>query len=407
MKITELEALRDHLDQFLAETLFPACSRHQQRHWGGVYVRGLLLDGERKSVGAMAERMPDGNEQNMQQFVSQSKWDFTTVRRRLAQRMEPLLSDAAIWAIDETSFPKKGQHSVGVAHQYCGALGKVANCQVCVSIHLATAAGSVPLDFELVIPQAWADDPARCEKAGIPEGCREHRTKWQLALDLIDRVRQMQLVDRLVNADADYGRVTEFRDGLQGRSLKYVVATEGKMGCWLKEAPGQPRQRKPGRGRPPTGWDYEDHKPLTPGEIASQINPSCWRDVTWREGSKGALRSRFAAVQVRAAHGYQSGVHPRRQEWLLIEWPSGASEPAGYWVSNLQGDTTLEALVRYAKLRWFIEHDYHQLKEELGLDHFEGRSWLGWHRHVTLTVLAYAFLHTERLRRQKKGRQLL
>jgi len=407
MKNSELETLRDLLDQFLAETLFPACSRHQQRHWGGVYVRGLLLDGERKSVGAMAERMPDGNEQNMQQFVSQSTWDHMDVRRRLAQRMEPLLGGDAVWAIDETSFPKKGEHSVGVAHQYCGALGKVANCQVCVSIHLATASGSVPLDFELVIPQKWSDDPVRCKKAGIPEAKTEHRTKWQLALVIAKHVRSWKLVDRVVTADADYGRVTEFRDGLHDMTLRYVLATEGKMGCWVGEVPGGPRQRKPGRGRPPTGYDYEGHTPLTPGEVARQLPVDAWHEITWRQGSKGALRSRFAAVRIRAAHGYQNGVHPRREEWLLIEWPEGEADPAGYWVSNLPEDIALEALVRYAKLRWFIENDYRQLKEELGLDHFEGRSWIGWNRHVTLTVLAYAFLLTERLRRQKKGQQLL
>jgi SRSO17 transposase len=407
MKYSELETLRDRLDQFLAETLFPACSRHQQRHWGGVYVRGLLLDGERKSVGAMAGRMLDGNEQNMQQFVSQSTWDFPAVRQRLAQCMEPLLTDEAVWAIDETSFPKKGEHSVGVAHQYCGALGKVANCQVCVSIHLATAVGSVPMDFELVIPQKWSDDPVRCEKAGIPEDRREHRTKWELALDLVARVRTWKLVDRVVTADADYGRVTEFRDSLQESNLRYVVATEGKMGCWVGDMPGGPRKRTSERGRTPTSYDYEGHTPLTPGEVARQLSPDSWQEITWRKGTKSALRSRFAAVRIRAARGYQHGAHPRRQEWLLIEWPSGASEPEGYWVSNLPEDTNVQALVRYAKLRWFIENDYRQLKEELGLDHFEGRSWTGWNRHVTLTVLAYAFLLTERVRRQKKGTQQL
>lgn len=405
MKNSELDALRDHLEQFLAETLFPACSRHQQRHWGGVYVRGLLLDGERKSVGAMAERMPDGNEQNMQQFVSQSTWDFGLVRQQLAQRMEPLLSSDAAWVIDETSFPKKGEHSVGVARQYCGTQGRTANCQVAVSLHLVTEQGSLPLDFDLVIPESWSSDSVRCERSGIPEDQRAHRPKWRMALDMIDRVLIWKLVDHVVLADGDYGRVTDFRDGLTARKLGYVVATEEKMVCWPADVDLTPPPYK-GRGRRPTRPDLRD-KWLRPVEMARSLQPEAWKTIIWRDGTKAPLQSRFAAVRIRVAHGFNRGDAVRDPEWLIIEWPEGDEEPTRCWVSNLPEGTSLEQLVHYAKLRWFIELDYRQLKEELGLDHFEGRSWLGWNRHVTLTMLSYAFLLTERLRQTKKGLQML
>ncbi|MDB4894636.1 MAG: putative family ISAzvi8-like transposase [Firmicutes bacterium] len=404
MKIHELDSLRECLEQFLAITLFPACTRSQQRHWGDVYVRGLLLDGERKSVGAMALRMPDGNEQAMQQFVSQSTWDYLEVRKRLAQYMEALLPADSAWLIDETSFPKKGDHSVGVARQYCGAKGRPANCQVAVSLHLASTTMSLPLDFELVIPESWSADPDRCGKAGIPEELRTHLEKWRLAIALIDRLRRWQLEDRVVTADGDYGRVTEFRDALIARTLKYVVAIEEKMVFWPADVSLAPRPY-PGRGRRPTRPDLKD-KWSRPADFARSLQAEDWTIVTWRDGTKGPLRSRFAAVRVRSAHGFSRGDAVRDAEWLLIEWPEGAEAPTRFWLSNLPEDTPLERLVDYAKRRWFIEDDYRRLKEELGLDHFEGRSWLGWNRHVTLAMLAFAFLLTERARRLKKGLQM-
>lgn len=403
MNYQQVIALRERLEQFLAHILFPACSRSQQRHWGSVYVRGLLLDGERKSVGAMAERMPDGNEQAMQQFVSQSTWPFEPVRKRLAQYMEPLLSGEGVWVVDETGFPKKGKHSVGVARQYCGTLGKVGNCQVAVSLHYATPAGSLPLNFRLYLPEEWANNPERCRKAGVPEDAIAYKPKWQIALDLIDEARCWQLVDQIVNADALYGRVTEFRDGLWERGLQYVVAVDSDhIGCWLGAVPATPRPYR-GRGRPPTRFDYGDHRPLSTLQVAQSLPKEAWQEVTWDQGTKGPLRSRFAAVRIHAAHGYREGAPPRPEEWLLIEWPEGEPKPTDYWLSNLPADTPLERLVRLAKMRWHIEQDYQQLKEELGLDHFEGRSWLGWNRHVTLVMIAFAFLLQERLRGQRGG----
>lgn len=403
MKDFELDVVRGRLEQFLAETLFPACTLTQQRRWGDVYVRGLLLDGERKSVGAMAGRMPDGNEQAMQQFVSQSKWLFDPVRQRLAQQMEPLLADDGAWVIDDTGFPKKGEHSVAVARQYSGTLGKVGNCQVAVSLHLAASNAGLPLDFQLYLPKEWADDPERCRKAGIPADV-EHQEKWRIALGLIDRIRNWKLVDRPVVADAGYGRVTEFRDELAGRGLKYVVSVDEDMGCWLGDVPATRRTHKRS-GRPLKTFNYAE-RPTSALDVAKGLPVSDWKDITWTQGSKGALRSRFAAARIHVSHGFHHGEAPRDEEWLIIEWPVGEEKPTDYWISNLPATTALAELVRLGKIRWQIEQGYQQLKEELGLDHFEGRSWIGWNRHVTLTMVAFAFLVRERLRGQKRGAKM-
>jgi len=402
MKYNEMDACRERLEQYLADMLFPALNRSQQRKWGSVYVRGLLLEGERKSAGAMAARMPDGNEQALQQFLSDSPWDFTTARRLQAQYLEAFLPDEGVWAFDDTGFPKKGKGSVGVARQYSGTLGKVGNCQIGVSMHLGTPVGSLPLDFELYLPKEWTGDPERCKKAGVPEDL-VYRPKWQIALDLLDRVRLAKLVDRIVTADAAYGKVAEFRDGLAQRGLQYAVATDGETSVWVGEVPATVRTRQSNRGRTPSGYDYGEHRPVSVKEAALALPPAAWQDVTWDQGSKGSLRSRFAAVRIHTSHGYHEHKAPRPEEWLIIEWPASEAEPTDYWLSNLPETTSLRDLVRWAKMRWHIEQDYQQLKEELGLDHFEGRSWSGWNRHVTLTMIAFGFLLLERLRGQKRG----
>jgi SRSO17 transposase len=373
MKYVELEAVRDRLEEFLAQVLFPALNRHQQRHWGSAFVRGFLLDGERKSAGALAERLPDGNEQAMQQFLTDSVWDFRAVRRRLAQQMEPLLpAQSAVWVHDDTGFPKKGKHSVGVARQYSGTLGKVGNCQIGVSMHLAAPAGSLPLDWELYLPEEWAEDPERCRKAGIP-GEVTKRAKWQLALDLTDRVLSWKLQPQIVTADAAYGSVAEYRDGLALRQLKYVVGIRSNVGVWVGEVPATPPQPN-GKGRPRTRYDYGEHRPATVLEAAKSLPQTSWQEVVWDQGSKGPLRSRFAALRVHTSQGYHEGKPPRLAEWLIIEWPQGEEAPTDFWLSNESEQTDLRDLVRLGKMRWHIEQDYQQLKEELGLDHFEGRS---------------------------------
>ncbi len=402
MNYTELQAIRERLEEYVAQILFPALNRSQQRHWGSMFVRGFLLDGERKSAGAIAERLPDGNEQAMQQFLTDSTWDFRDVRRRLAQQAESWLPAEGVWVHDDTGFPKKGEHSVGVARQYSGTLGKVGNCQIGVSMHLSTRSGSLPLDWELYLPKEWANDPERCQKARIPADHMVYRAKWQLALEMTDRVLSWQLQPQIVVADAAYGSVTEYRDGLVQRRLKYVVGIRSDLSIWVGEVPAKsPLETR--RRRTKIRYEYGNHRPESVLEVAQRLPVETWQDVTWDQGSKGPLRSRFAAIRIHVAKGYHEGKPPRPEEWLVIEWPESEEKPTDYWLSNLPADMPLKELVRLAKMRWHIEQDYQQLKEELGLDHFEGRKWIGWHRHVTLTTVAFGFLLQQRLLWQKRG----
>lgn len=402
MKQFEMEACRERLDEHLAAVLFPSCERSQQRKHGSVYARGLLLDGGRKSAGAMAERLPDGNEQSLQQFISQSTWEFRPVRQRLAEKVVAHLPKQGLWLFDDTGFPKCGNHSVGVARQYSGTLGKIGNCQIGVSLHYATPQGSMPLDFEIYLPESWTTDPERCRKAGVPEDTA-FQTKWEIALTMLDRVRTWGLADQVVGADAGYGKVCEFRDGITERQLRYMVGVDETTGVWLPPMTVALRQRRSNRGRAPTRYDYGEQEPPSVLEVARGLPADAWQIVSWDEGSRGPLRSRFAALRVHPSHGYHEGKALRPLEWLLIEWPEGQEKPEHYWLSTLPETTLLLDLVRQAKWRWHIEQDYQQLKDELGLDHFEGRSWIGWHRHVTMTMVAFGFLMLERLYGAKKG----
>jgi SRSO17 transposase len=400
---TQLRRIRTRLTAF-AEDIFESIPRKDQRRWGQSYLRGLLLDGKRKSIEPMAARLARGDpqadayalEQALQQFVNQSPWDPVPVRQRLAQRMTAAITPAA-WVIDDTAFPKFGRHSVGVAPQYCGALGKVANCQVGVSIHAATDQASCPLDWRLFLPEEWDHDAQRRRKAHLPADVH-HRPKWQLALDMLDELAAWGLAAPVILADAAYGEAGEFRLGLEQRELAYVVQVPGTLSAYPQDA--APEQMPyAGRGRPPVAryrrrrWSLRQLV-LSAGEQAAMT-------VAWREGADGELlRSRFVALRVRPA-----GVRLRRAakgselpvRWLLAEWPPGEPAPVKYWLANLPADTPLEQLVGLAKLRWRVEHDYRELKDALGLDHFEGRSWQGWHHHVTLVSVAHAFVTLERL----------
>jgi SRSO17 transposase len=361
-------------------------------------VRGLLLDGERKSVEPMAGRLPDGNEQAMQQFVGQSPWEWQPVWQRLARRMVKELEPEAVWVIDDTGFPKQGGHSVGVERQYSGTLGKTANCQVAVSLHEVCTEGAAVLSWRLYLPESWANDPQRRAGAGIPKEVT-FRKKWELALEMIDQARsRWELAPRIVVADAGYGDVTAFREGLETRKLNYAVGVQSTTGVWVE--PPQARKLKPQpTGRPPSAWHYGKQRPVSVKETAQQAQG--WNKVRWREGSKGWLESRFWAGRVQASHGFHEGRSPGKQLWLLVEWPKEAAEPTKYFLCDLPADYRLRRLVRVAKARWKIEQDYQQLKEELGLDHYEGRSWSGWHHHVTLVMLAHSFLTLETLRNKK------
>src|SRR4051794_21754234 len=394
VKAADLAAQRAALVEF-AEQVYAPLVRCDQRAKAEQYVRGLLLEGRRKSIQPMAARLPDGDEQGLQQFITDSPWQDTPVRRRLARRMTGEIEPEG-WVIDDTALPKDGRFSPGVARQYCGALGKTANCQVIVSVNAVTDRASCPLDWRLFVPEEWDADVARRARAKIPDDVR-HRPKWQLALDILDRLLAWGLERRVVQADGGYGDITAFRLGLEQRELDYVVQVKGATSAHPADAlPVAPVYQ--GRGRPPKPRYPE--KPSSLRALALAAGPQAAQPVTWREGDRGPLTSRFICLRVRPANDAQrqhDGVLPER--WLLAEWPPEHDEPVKYWLSNLPADTPLVRLVRLAKLRWRIEHDYRELKQCLGLDHYEGRSYRGLHHHLTCVTVAHAFLTCCRLSR--------
>jgi SRSO17 transposase len=377
--------------------------RAERQHWAWLYIRGLLLDGERKSIEPMAARLPGADVQALRQFVNQSPWAWEPVQEALAHSVVDALLPEAVYLLDATSFPKQGTHSVGVARQYCGALGKTANCQVAVTVHLGTDTTSVPLTWALFLPEAWTTDPTRRAEVGIPPDAT-HQTKPDLAVACLDRVRTWGLQPRPVLADSEFGNSWDFREALHTRTYSYCVQVEPTTGAW----PDRPTPRAPrpstGRGRPRTRPRAEDLPPPQSLQVLVQALPAtAWRTVTWRAGSKGPMTSRFARCPVWCAHAWRRGgpLAPR-EETCLVEWPPDEPRPTKYWLADLRGEPLgLRRLVRLAKGRWRIEQDYRELKDELGLDHFEGRSYVGWHHHVTLVSLAYAFLVLERARAKK------
>jgi len=394
VRAADLAEAREALVAF-AEEMYAPLRRCDQRAKGEQYVRGLLLEGRRKSIQPMAARLPDGDEEGLQQFIADSPWPDAPVRRRLARRMTAEIQPEG-WVIDDTGLPKDGRWSPGVARQYCGALGKTANCQVLVSVNAASDRASCPLGWRLFLPAEWDADQERRAKAKIPDEVR-HREKWRLALDILDELLAWGLQRRVVQADGGYGDITAFRVGLEERELEYVVQVKGATSAHPADAaPVTPAYH--GRGRPPK--PRYPAKPRSVRALALAAGPHAARPVTWREGDRGPLTGRFVALRVRPANDAQrqdDGVLPER--WLLAEWPAGKDEPVKFWLSNLPADTPIERLVALAKLRWRIEHDYRELKQCLGLDHYEGRSWRGLHHHLTCVTVAHAFLTCCRLAR--------
>jgi len=404
MDLRRLRAAEDRLRAFLDEFL-PLLGRRERQHWGMMYIRGLLLDGERKSIEPMAARLPGADVQALRQFVNQSPWAWGPVQEAAARTVVDALLTEAVWIFDETSFPKQGRHSVGVARQYCGALGKTANCQVAVSLHLGTETACVPLTWALYLPEAWVPDRARRAEVGIPVDVT-YRTKSELALACLDTVLGWGLGKRPVLADSAYGNSFDFREGLTTRGVPYCVHVEPTTKAW----PAPPALPLPppyaGRGRPRTRPPRAALPvPQDLAALAHELPARAWQRVIWREGRKGPLASRFARLPVWCAHGWTTGrALPTRRIECLIEWPAEAPAPIKYWFAELPGEHLgLRRFVRLAKGRWRIEQDYRELKRELGLDHFEGRSWSGWHHHVTLVGLAYAFLTLEMLRTKKNS----
>jgi len=367
------------------------------------YCVGLLLPGERKSVEPMAARVEPARvqaaHQSLHHFVAKADWSDAAVMQAARELVLPAMTKSEpirAWIVDDTGFPKKGSHSVGVARQYCGQLGKQDNCQVTVSLSVANERASLPVAYRLYLPEDWAADPQRRSKAGVPEEI-EFKTKPQIALDQIREALMIGIPQGVVLADAGYGNDSGFRAGLREMKLDYVVGVQSSISLW---PPGHgPLPPKPwsGNGRPPSLRRRDpDHQPLSAKALARTLPAEAWRDVSWREGTNATLASRFAAVRVRPAHRDYWRPEPHPEEWLLIEWPEADEEPAKYWLSSLPEATKLDELVASAKLRWRIERDCQDLKQELGLGHYEGRGWRGFHHHATLCIAAYAFLVSER-----------
>ncbi|WP_103337861.1 IS701 family transposase, partial [Amycolatopsis sp. CA-126428] len=436
----ELVHVRQRLETFAAEVFAPL-ARSDQRAKGETYLRGLLLDGRRKSMQPMAERL-GVDHQGLQQFVTTSTWDTNAVRARLAGLAVEAIGPVA-WAVDDSGFPKDGTGSPGVARQYSGTLGKVANCQIGVSVHAVTDTASCPLDWRLFLPESWDTAKAgpaavkaakarrrktlknapraapageqagagievdveavteaaraRRNRCGIPED-EGHLPKWMLAVEILDELAGHGLRPPVLVADAGYGDNGQFRAALDERDIAYSVQLKGEALAHTGEAVPVPREWSgTGRcGRPPANTTpvYAD-EPVSLARHVTAAGRQAALTVTWREGSKGALSSQFVFLRVRPAghrvpRGAEDGALPQR--WLIAEWPDDEPEPVTYWLSSLPATTPAADLVRYAKIRWRIEHDYRELKTGLGLDHFEGRSWQGWNRHVTLVTAAHLFL---------------
>jgi SRSO17 transposase len=399
-----LDRLRDYAGLFAED--FPQA---KPARWAGVYLQGLLLDGERKSVEPLSRRitLPDGltskdPEQALQQFVNQSPWDEQALLRRYRARLaEAFAGPEGIFVIDDTSFPKQGRHSVGVQRQYCGALGKTANCQCAVSVHYVAPKGHYPLDMRLFLPDSWLDDPARLDEAGVPEAERRRLSKGRIALELLDRARAEGLPGGLVVADSGYGISGPFRDGLAERGLHYVVGVTDDMVVFAEEPIWEPPgpAGAGGRARRRPRLVEDSPRPLSLKDLAARTPR---RKVTWREGTKGPMRGRFAWLRVWPAGGWAAGECAFADPiWLLIE--EQADGKLKYAFSNLPEDTSRLRAVRLWRSRWPVELGYQQMKEELGLDHHEGRSWRGFHHHACLVMLAFGFLTLER-HRARRGR---
>lgn len=369
------------------------------------YLTGLLLSGERKSIEPMAAKIDPlhvrARHQSMHHFVANAPWEereVMGVARDYALRQLERHGPVGAWVVDDTGIPKKGTHSVGVARQYCAPLGKQDNCQVAVTISLVNATMSVPSAYRLYLPEVWAGDRKRRKAAGIAPKVR-FRTKWEIALEQIDALLEEELPRAPVVADAGYGVVTEFREAIQARRLSYAMGISSGITVWPPGIEPLAAKRWHGTGRPPTRLRRSrDHRPLAVKLLARKLAPSAWQTVGWREGTRGMMKSRFALLRVRPAHRDERRSVPRDTEWLLIEWPVGEAEPTKYWLSTVPHTVTLEELVRLVKIRWRIERDFEELKDELGLDHYEGRSWKGFHHHGALSIAAYCFLAAERAR---------
>jgi len=367
------------------------------------YCVGLMMPCGRKSVEPMAavtapERVA-AQHQSLLHFVNQAPWSDEKVLAKVREMVVPALEShgpVEAWIIDDTGLPKKGRHSVGVGRQYCGQLGKQDNCQVAVSLSIANHHASLPVAYRLYLPEDWVADGERRCKAGVPKEI-SFKTKPEIALEQLRWACEAGIARGVVLTDAGYGCNTNLRTGISALALHYVAGILSQTSVWVSGTGPLPPKKWSGRGRRPKLVRRDDkHQPVSVKELALGLPKRAWRTIKWREGAAEWLSSRFARVRVRAAHHDYKLTDSRPEEWLLIEWPKGEKEPTKYWLSTLPKDITFRALVDLTKLRWRIERDYQELKQEVGLGHYEGRGWRGFHHHATLCIAAYGFLVSER-----------
>lgn len=395
-----LKKLERELTTFISDMTVDM-GRPERRAAMGHYITGLLLDGDRKSVQPMAARLvddpaqADAMRQRLSDCVTASPWSDSELMRRLALKLERELPELEVFVVDDTGFPKKGQLSVGVARQYSGTQGRTDNCQVAVSLHLAGAKGSACIAMRLYLAeQEWISDKARRTAAGVPEEV-QFRTKWEIALDQLDAALAAGVRRHILLADAGYGDATEFRTGVEGRGLGYVVGVSGVSTIWRPGViPAVPTESKVGR---PSTRPAAKQAPVRLSDFALELKTNMFRSVSWREGSKGRQRGRFYAVRVYSAERHTKKTRPALKPlWLIVEDTGEEKRPFKFYFSNLPETTSLKRLVTLIKLRWRVERDYQELKGELGLDHFEGRAWRGFHHHAHLCAVAHGFLALRR-----------
>ena len=385
----------DRLAEYFADVA-SGLVRREQRWAAAYYARALMMDGARKSLEPMVTRMGGTSVEYeaLQHFLADSPWDAAVLDRAVAERVCPVIEPIA-WVIDDTGVPKYGKHSPGVKRQYSGTLGKVGSCQIAVSLHAVSTKGTVPLGFRLYVPEDWCADPARRKETKIPASV-EFATKPTIAGELVTRSAGWKIRRAPVLGDQAYGNDTKLRTRLHDDGIEYVLSIGPECTVFDPGTVFTVPERKPGsRGRAPSLL-RADRKPRSITELLGDLDPDAFQTVAFRDIDGGQLNSRFALVRVIAANPVEQRHRDPREEWLIIEWPEGHAAPSDYWISNLPADTTPEALARLARLRWMIELDYKQLKGELGLDHYEGRSYRGFHHHCSLVTAAHGFLTLQR-----------
>jgi SRSO17 transposase len=390
------DAMERRLGDFLNGRLGQHLARREQKESFALYAHGILGDGERKSVEPIAARAVGGvgdesaaaaacdrMHARLLNFLRDSPWSDRSVRREAAryviealEKQEPVTT----WIIDDTGFPKQGKESVGVQRQYTGTLGKVGNCQIGVSLTIATRHEHVPIDFALYMPKSWTDDEVRREKARVPHDL-VFKTKPELALDLITRAVEDKIPGDIVLVDAAYGGSSDFRNTVRIFGLDFGVAVSAATRVWSLDK-----------------IDRRRGDPLSAQDLGVALGPRAFRRLTWRVGPGGKLSSRFAFRRVKVAHDDGTDAGDREPLWLVMEWPEGEPKPTKFILTTLARRMTKKQIVRIVKERWRTERAYEELKGELGLDHFEGRSFPAWHHHISVVLCCYAFIVSERVR---------